>query len=211
MSFTREIIKKLKKTVKQKKTLSWKNKNSLSREFPNNEMINLDKITEIEVGNNECAACYSSSKFTNLLRTGLYERPDSVDKVIFLDTSVNRVKFGIRAPNYPITLDKMSFGFSGIISFKIMDESVAVGNFVSKILKQNEDYTSKELMRWLRDGPLFTAFRDLIKDLTYSEFIKTRKDDLIIELETRIGYELMDYGLELVSLDIINYTNPVQY
>lgn len=211
MAFTQDLLKRIKKAITPKKTLSWEEKNSILKEYPDNTVKSLKKITKIQVGNDECVSCYTGNSFTGLLRTGTHDLSDKVDKIIFINTSVQKEKFGIRAPNYPITADKKSFGFSGNISFKILEENAAVANFLSRIVQNKPDYTSKEVMRWLRDGPVFTAFKEILGSLTYDEFIKTQKIDLIIELESRIGYELMDYGVELVALEIMNYTEPVQF
>lgn len=211
MSFTQDLFKKIKKAITPKKTLSMQENTCIVKEYPDNSVKSLKKITKLMVGNDECVSCYYENSFTGLLRTGTHDLSDNIDKVVFINASVQKEKFGIRAPNYPITSDKKSFGFSGTISFKILEENAAVVNFLSRIVQNKPDYTSKDIMRWLRDGPVFSAFKEILGAQTYDEFYKTPKIDLIIELESRIGYELMDYGIELVSLDILNYTEPVQF
>lgn len=210
MSFTRNIIRMLKKATTPRKTLSWDEKKSIVKVYPDDELKSLKKITTVQVSNEECVSCYTGNSFTGLLRTGTHDLSDNIDKIIFIDTSVQKEKFGIRAPNYPITLDGQSFGFSGNIAFKILDENTAISGFLANIVKEKKDYSSKEVMRWLRDGIFFTVFKEILETQTYKEFIGTERTDMMIELESRIGYELMDYGIELVSLEILNYTDPVK-
>ena len=211
MGFTQDFLKRMKKAITPKKTLSWVEKNAILKEYPDYTVKSLSKITKIQVGTDECVSCFTSNSFSGLLRTGTHDLSDNIDKVVFINASVQKEKFGIRAPNYPITADKKSFGFSGTMSFKILEENAAIANFLSRIVQSKPDYTSKDVVRWLRDGPVFTAFKEILGAQTYDEFYKTPKIDLIIELESRIGYELMDYGIELVSLEIMNYTDPVQF
>lgn len=209
MSF-KSIIKKVIDFVEGDKTLSWSDKTVLVKKF-SDEKETLKPFNDILVGSDQCVACYSSNRFSNLLRTGVHSLPDDVDKVFFIDTSVYREKFGLRAPKHPITIDKKSFGCSGYVSFKIIDENVAVGNFINKIYSHMEYGNPKEVMRWLRDGVLLTAFQDIVKDQTCDDFLNKEKDGVVFEFESRIGYELMDYGLELVSLDIQNFSKPRQF
>lgn len=115
-------------------------------------MKSLKPITKIQVGNDECASCYTGNSFSGLFRTGTH-LSENIDKVVFVDTSTRKEKFGIRAPNYPITLDKMSFGFSGNISFKILDENAAIASFISNIVQGKQDFNSKDILM-----PVITFF-----------------------------------------------------
>ena len=171
------------------------------------ETYDLNKVRDITVKQGERAALFYSGIFSKLLFPGKSEIGHSFDSVYFLDITPQTEKVGIRAPDHPITSDEKSFGFSGNIVLKIMADQVSIGNFITKLVEKNSFLETKEIVRWLRDGLLFQVFKEIIREYSYSEFIKVERLSLLFELESKLGAELRHYGLEVVSLELIDFTS----
>ena len=160
------------------------------------------------VNEDERVAVYVAGNFRSLLAPGQHAVVDDFDSAVYVDVSPKIEKVGNRAPNYPITSDGKSFGCSGNIEFRVQEDQVAIGNFLSKLVGTNESYTPKKLANWLRDGLLFQVFKEIIKDYTYNEFIEMERMRLLMELEVKLGAELRSYGVEIVTLELRHFTPP---
>ena len=102
----------------------------------------------------------------------------------------------------------MSFGFSGNLVFKVMEDPTSIGNFLTKIVGQKKEVTPNSVSLWLRDGLLFQVFKELIGKYEYEEFRDLDKVELDMNLESKLGFELKDYGIEINSVEIKYYTPP---
>jgi regulator of protease activity HflC (stomatin/prohibitin superfamily) len=199
----------LKKKTLERKTLEWFEKNEKGKivwKVTSEEEYVLKKVKYITVKQGERAALFNSGIFTRLLSPGKSIISGSFDTAYFLDITPQTNKVGIRAPDYPITSDEKSFGFSGNIILKIMDDRASIGNFITKIVEKYSILETKEIVRWLRDGLLFQVFKEIIREFSYTAFINVERLSLLIELESRLGAELRDYGLEVVSLELMHFT-----
>ena len=78
MAFTQDLLKRMKKAITPQKTLSWEEKNFILKEYPDNTVNSLNKITQVQVGNDECVSCYKGNSFTGLLRTGTHDLSDNI-------------------------------------------------------------------------------------------------------------------------------------
>ncbi|MBN2335874.1 SPFH domain-containing protein [Candidatus Bathyarchaeota archaeon] len=159
----------------------------------------------------ERVAVYVAGNFRSLLSPGQHPVVDDFDSAVYVDVSPRTEKVGIRAPNYPVTSDGKSFGCSGNIEFRVQEDQVAVGNFLSKLVGTDESYPPKTLANWLRDGLLFQVFKEIIKDYTYNEFIEMERMRLLMELEVKLGAELRGYGVEMVTLELRHFTPPKSF
>lgn len=212
MSSARKWVKRGQRWKKQalaRKSLEWYEKSEMGQivwKVTSESDYDLGKLKEITVKQGERAALFKSGIFARLLTLGKSNVGDTFDTVYFVDVTPQTEKIGIRTPDYPITADKKSFGFSGNIVFKIMDDQVSIGSFITNLVEKDSILEPEGIARWLRDGLLFQVFKEIIKDYSYSEFMNVERLSLLIELESRLGAELRDYGLEIISLELMHYT-----
>jgi regulator of protease activity HflC (stomatin/prohibitin superfamily) len=213
LSITRRFIVWVKNRIIQKEQLSWsqEKKDDLIYKFPNEMTTKIDNIGEILVKQGQRVALYKSGVFQSVLQAGLNRITAEMDTIYFVDVTQKKHVIGIRAPDYPITKDNISFGFSGNIVFKIMEDPVSIGNFLTKIVTSKEEITTKSITLWLRDGLLFQVFKEIIKNYEYEEFQKVDKFELDMNIQTKLGFELNNYGIEVTSLEIKNYTPPKKF
>lgn len=213
---TRKWIKRaqrLKKHALSRKSLEWSEKSEMGRivwKVTSEDDYDINKIGDITVKQGERAVLFRSGILTRLLTPGKStDVGEAFDTIYFVDVTPQTEQIGIRAPNYPITSDKKSFGFSGNIVLKIIDDQVSIGNFITNLAEKNSILEPQEIVRWLRDGLLFQVFKEIIRDYSYSEFMNVERLSLLIDLESRLGAELRDYGLEVISIELMNFT-PVR-
>jgi len=202
-------VQRLKKHALKRKSLEWFEKGEMGQivwKVTSEDDYDLNKVRDIIVKQGERAALFNSGVFTRILTPGKSTVSGSFDTVHFVDTTPHTEKIGVRAPDYPITSDKKSFGFSGNIVLKVRDDQVSIGNFITNVVEKNSILEPKEIVRWLRDGLLFQVFKEIIREYSYSEFMNVGRLSLLIELESRLGAELRDYGLEIISLELMHFT-----
>jgi hypothetical protein len=176
--------------------------------IPNEKYPNISNIGEIKVKEGQRAVIYNSGVFQTLFPPGTNRVLSEFDSAYFVDVTPKKQPIGIRAPNYPITRDGMSFGFSGNLVFKVMEDPTSIGNFLTKIVGQKKEVTPNFVSLWLRDGLLFQVFKELIGNYDYEEFRDLDKVELDMNLESKLGFELKDYGIEINSVEIKYYTPP---
>lgn len=210
MSITRRAFASLKQLLFKKPRISWNriDEHSLIWKLPNETYPKMNKIGEIEVKQGQRVALYKTGVFQAIFPPGINKVVDDFDSAYFIDVTPTKYQIGIRAPNYPITKDKMSFGFSGNIIFRIMEDPTSIGNFLTKIVANQDEVTTRFISLWLRDGLLFQVFKEFLSDYEYEEFRGLEKMELDMNLETKLGFELKEYGIEVQSFEIRYYTEP---
>ncbi|MBL7169148.1 SPFH domain-containing protein [Candidatus Bathyarchaeota archaeon] len=213
MSITRKIVDGVKGKFKSTRSISWQRGEGESQgviwRLPNEVYPNVKSMAEIVANEYERAALYISGTYSSVLSQGRHDIPKGVDEVIFVDTAPRDMPFGIPRSKGPLTKDGARFGFSGKITCRVGDSSLDIGKFLTKIVASRKTISYEELVAWLRDGPLNSVFQDIAKNYDYPEFITIDRDELLMELEAKLGPELYDNGIELVSLEITNFTEPL--
>jgi len=214
VSITRDLFKGLKKKLTRQQKVEWTDREtteSMILRIPNKTTPDPRKISGFTVQQGERVALFQKGSFHSLLTPGSHEVNDEFDQAYYVDVTEKTQQIGIRAPEYPITSDGQSFGFSGNIVFRVMSDQVSVGSFITRLVDEQEQYEPVQLSMWLRDGLLFQVFKEIIKDHTYEEFRSLERLDLLMEIESRLGFELRDYGVEVVSLELKYFTPSKQY
>jgi len=210
MSITRRLIVRLKETLFKKPRIQWSQTDdeSIIWRIPNESVPDVKNIGEIEVKEGQRAALYRGGVLATSFPPGVNRVVDDFDSAYLIDVTPKKRRVGIRAPDYPITKDNVSFGFSGDIIFRVMEDPTSIGNFISKIVSNKEDVSPRHISSWLRDGLLFQVFKELLADYTYEEFRSLDKLELDMNLETKLGFDLKDYGIEVISFEVKYYTEP---
>jgi membrane protease subunit (stomatin/prohibitin family) len=210
MSITRKIVVRLKEMLFSRQRISWsiKDDKHLVWRLPNETYPDIKNIGEIEVKQGERVALYQGGVFKTIFPPGINRVVDDFDSGYFVDVTPKKHQIGIRAPNYPITKDRKSFGFSGNIIFRVMEDPTSIGNFLTKVAGNQDEVTTGSISLWLRDGMLFQVFKELLSDYDYEEFRSLEKMELDLNLLTKLGFELKEYGLEVESFEVKHYTQP---
>lgn len=210
MSITRRVFLKMKQKLFPKDRVIWNNddEHNLIWKLPNEAYPKINKIGEIEVKEGQRVALYKKGVFQILFPPGVNKVLENFDSAYFIDVTPKKHPIGIRAPNYPITKDKLSLGFSGNIIFRIMEDPTSIGNFITKIVVNQDIVTTRSTSQWLRDGLLFQVFKEILGDYEYEAFRSMDKMELDMNLETKLGFELKEYGIEVNSFEIKYYTEP---
>ena len=212
MSFTRDLIKGAKSALRKKTTISWDRDSHEPAELiwrlPNVEHKNVNAIDKLVVKEFERVALFKAGVFSGVLAQGEHKLLSDVDEIIFVDTSPKTQIYGIRKSQGLITNDKFRFGFSGKITFRVKEDNVDIGNFLTKIVSSRNSLNERYLIRWLREGPLLAVFREIVKNLTFEQFRTMNRRKLNMETEAKLGTELSIYGIELTSNTIMYFTAP---
>jgi len=212
MSFTRDLIKGAKNALRKKTTISWERDSHEPTELiwrlPSVEYKNLSAIDQLIVKEYERVALFKAGVFSGVLAQGEHKLSSDTDEIIFVDTSPKTQVYGIRKSQGLITKDKFRFGFSGKITFRVKEDNVDIGNFLTKIVSSRNSFNERHLIRWLREGPLLAVFREITKNLTLEQFRTMNRRKLNMETEAKLGTELSTYGIEFISNIIMYFTSP---
>lgn len=178
--------------------------------IPNQIYPDVKKIHGVIVNELERAVLIQSGSIQNVLPHGRHQLPKDVDEVIWVDTSQKPQRYGI--PNYqgPVTADNLQIGFSGTVTLRVDAEHIPhVKNFLREIVAERSSFTSKDLIKWLREGLLISIFGDIISGFTYEQFMRMRREDIINRhVIPELEPELRTRGLSLVSMSITGITRP---
>jgi len=210
MSITRRVVVSLKQLLFKKSRISWNqtDEDRLIWKLPNETHPNINKIGEIKVKQGQRVALYKTGVLQAIFPPGINKVTDSFDSAYFVDVTPKKHPIGIRAPSYPLTKDKMSFGFSGNMIFRVMEDPTSIGNFLTKVVANQDEVRTRFISLWLRDGLLFQVFKEILFNYEYEEFRSLEKIELDMNLETKLGFELKEYGIEVLSFEIRYYTEP---
>ena len=208
MSFTTSILRSIKRMIFPMKVVSWNREQeeveNLIWRIPDENYPDVDDIDQVLIKETERVAIFNQGTFKDTLAQGKHDIFENVDEIIFLDVSPKTLPFGIPRSQGPLTKDNRRIGFSGNISFSIQENPVSIGSFITKYANGKKSITSDDFLAWLRTGPLHSVFRDILRDLTGEEFQGMDKLDLLMELESKLGAELNDIGVEIDNLEITN-------
>jgi regulator of protease activity HflC (stomatin/prohibitin superfamily) len=155
----------------------------------------------------EKALFYSKGKLVGVLGGGIYE----IDKkakikgteIVWIDISIIEVPWGIPQSSGIPTKDGRVIGLHGDLKLKIND----VKTFYSEIVAGKKTWNVKDLRGWLMS--LFhTSMRDIFKRYEAKCIILEDRERIINLITSKVTEELLRYGLELDSLNIIGIQAP---
>jgi len=174
-----------------------------------NSKIEMSQVKKVGIRDFERAIYFQSGKNLRMLEGGIFElekeHRNNVTTIVWVDISVFSLKFGIAHGLANIfTKDDFKLGMFGEIKIKIYDPQA----FINKVVAFQQNFTTESIKEFI-DSLLITAIRDVVNGLTLYEFIReSRRSDTKGDFETIVSREFRTYGLELISLDIINTVVP---
>ncbi|HUS78447.1 MAG TPA: SPFH domain-containing protein [Patescibacteria group bacterium] len=211
MPTSRDIVNSFLGAFRRPRTVSWERQEDLSPmiwRLPDEGHPDVGSINRVMLREHEKAALYKAGTYDNVFSQGEHDLPKDIDEVVFVDISPRTRPFGIPRFQGPETKDGLRFGFSGRVTFRVNEDVVDVANFVNKVVSGRASVSDEDIVGWMREGPLKSVFKDIVKERTYEEFRHMDRDEMMMELEAKLGMELSDNGMELLSIEILNFSDP---
>ena len=167
---TRDIYNRLQDSIRRQKILHWsKDADDVSWRLPNDDFPSLRSVKEVIIAENERVALFQQGSFLTILRPGKRELDERADELFFIDVSEKTGNIGFKKKDHPLTTNNQSFGFSGSVTFKVLEDNASIGGYVESIGMDHSDVNVRLIINTLREGILFQAFREILLNYTYDE------------------------------------------
>ncbi|MDH5646397.1 MAG: SPFH domain-containing protein [Candidatus Heimdallarchaeota archaeon] len=177
--------------------------------YPDSNKQKIEKYDYIGIRDYEEVIYFQSGRSVGSLSGGHYkiekEAKNSATEIIWVDPGIIKMTWGVgwHGGIAPRTDDGFAMGSSGDLSLRIVDAEA----LIHKVVVGKPSFTdndSKELIR----GLLTTSLRDVTKLYTLEGFITSDREQIIALMRTKLADEFKIYGLELISVNILNVTHP---
>ncbi|TFF88658.1 MAG: hypothetical protein EU549_02620 [Promethearchaeota archaeon] len=155
----------------------------------------------------EKALFYSKGELVGVLEGGIYELEKEArvkgTEIVWFDTSINEIKFGIPQSNGIPSKDGIIVGLHGDLKFRINN----VQTFYHDIVAGNRIWTLKDIKEWIK-SILITTLRDIFKNYEAKNIILEERDRILNSMISRVTAEFMKYGIELEALNVLGVQAP---
>lgn len=169
---------------------------------PNSVYPKIGKIKAALVKEFERVAFVSKGRIISVGRSGGNPLPKGTDEIIWVDIAPKMLPFGIAKDRHLLTKDQHKIGFSGKITLRVGNTEGDIRKLLTRIVGSTFSLGYDELTKWLRGGPLISAFRGFLGKVTREDFTKIGPDKIALSVVPELTEELSKYGLELESIDI---------
>lgn len=179
---------------------------ALISRFPNhNEKIS--HIREFVVKECENAILLQHGEFLSVMDPGTYE----IDRksrqlgteIIWIDTSVHSIPWGIPQMNGIRTKDGFTLGLFG--DLKIMISKPV--SFYKYVVGGNLTWNLFDLKTWIK-SVLHTALRDLLLEYVMVAILKEKRENIQTRISGKLAEEFYSYGLVLEDFNILGFKSP---
>lgn len=155
----------------------------------------------------EKALFYSKGELIGVLDGGIYELDKSArvkgTEIVWFDTSINKIKFGIPQSNGIPSKDGIIVGLHGDLKFRISN----VKTFYQDVVSGNKIWTLKDIKSWI-NSILMTTLRDIFKNYEAKNIILEDHEHVLNSMISKVTEEFMKYGIELEALNVLGLQAP---
>lgn len=163
---------------------------------------NIKKKKLFVVKDYEKALFYNMGELIGLLGGGVYELEKKAKikgtEIVWIDTSFIDIQWGIPQSNGIPTKDGIFIGLHGDLRLKINDVKL----FYNDVVAGKSEWGVQDLKEWIM-SLIHTSLRDLFKNYQAKQVVLEDRERVINLIIPKVSEELMVYGLELETLNII--------
>lgn len=174
--------------------------------IPNSDIPKIGDVKEIVVRDIERVVFYKDGEIQDVVSPGRHS-VSGIDEIVWVDTSEFRQLFGVQRRLGLTTSDKVRVGFHGYITLSVGIGDNQIRSFLFGIPWRQQVFTRKDLVGFLKMGPIPAIFRDILKDLSFEQFENLEREGLVRIVTSKLSNELDRYGINLVSIDILEWVN----
>jgi len=150
---------------------------------------------------------YNKGELIGVLSGGVYELEEEArikgTEIVWIDTSINSIKWGIPQSNGIPAKDGIIVGLHGSLKFTISD----VKTFYQDIVAGKKVWTIRDVKEWIK-GLLQTTLRDIFKSHEAKDIILQDREWIINSMISKVTEEFLKYGLDLEALNVLGIQVP---
>jgi regulator of protease activity HflC (stomatin/prohibitin superfamily) len=150
---------------------------------------------------------YDKGELLDTLGGGVYELEKKAKikgtEIVWIDTSFIDIPWGIPQSSGIPTKDGIFIGLHGDLRIRINDVKI----FYNDVVAGKRDWRVQNLKEWIM-SLLSTSLRDMFKNHQAKQIILEERERIINLITAKVSEELMKYGLELETLNIIGVKAP---
>ena len=150
---------------------------------------------------------YDKGELLDTLGGGVYELEKKAKikgtEIVWIDTSFIDIPWGIPQSSGIPTKDGIFIGLHGDLRIRINDVKI----FYNNVVAGSRDWRLQNLKEWIM-SLLNTSLRDMFKNHQAKQVILEERERIINLIIAKVSEELMKYGLELETLNIIGVKAP---
>jgi len=155
----------------------------------------------------ETALFYNKGELIGVLKGGMYELKEEGKvkgtEIVWIDTSLLNIPWNIPKNNGIPTREGYMIGLEGDLKLRINDAKI----FYNDIVAGKKMWIVQDLRDWIM-STLITSLRDIFKDYTMRNIFLEKRDRVINLVISKITEEFAQFGLELITFNILNIDTP---
>ncbi|MHA2365277.1 MAG: SPFH domain-containing protein [Candidatus Hodarchaeales archaeon] len=203
------------KLVGKEDTLVWDRKETpesnpqrgLVYRVPNKEFPDMRRIKNFGVRDYERCLFYRTGALQAVLEGGIYEvdkeARNKATEIVWVDTGIVDVPWGIPHFQGLMTSELIKIGMNGNMKIRVSEPAA----FITRVVAYKKDFTDQVTKEFI-SGLMITSLRDIVKNYTLRNFLLSNREDIKGLSRTKFSQEFKDYGLELISMDILGQAFP---
>jgi len=207
----REIDMQKNKTHKSD-MISWKRED---KGGPENEILyvypqpgdDIKKKKYFIVKDYEKVLFYNKAELVDILGGGVYElnKKDKMKglELVWVDTSFTKIQWGIAQTEGIPTKDGVFIGLHGDLNLRITVPKI----FYNDVVAGRKVWIVEDLKNWIK-SLMHTSLRDIFKNYNAKEVLLEDRERVINQITSKMTEELLRYGLELESFNILGIKAP---
>jgi membrane protease subunit (stomatin/prohibitin family) len=150
---------------------------------------------------------YNKAELVDILGGGVYElnKKDKLQglELVWVDTSFIKIQWGIAQTEGVPTKDGVFIGLHGDLNLSI----TAPKTFYNDVVAGRKVWTVEDLKNWIK-SLMHTSLRDIFKSYIAKEVLLEDRERAINQVTSKMTEELLRYGLELESINILGIKAP---
>ena len=150
---------------------------------------------------------YNKAELVDILSGGVYElnKKDKMKglELVWVDTSFIKIQWGIAQTEGIPTKDGMFIGLHGDLNIRIISPKI----FYNDVIAGRKIWVVEDLKNWIK-SLMHTSLRDFFKNYNAKDVIIEDRERVINHINSKMTEELLRYGLELESINILGIKAP---
>ena len=168
---------------------------------------NIKKKKYFIVKDYEKVLFYNKAELVDILSGGVYElnKKDKMKglELVWVDTSFIKIQWGIAQTEGIPTKDGVLIGLHGDLNLRITIPKT----FYNDVVAGRKVWIVEDLKNWIK-SLMHTSLRDLFKNYNAKEVLLEDRERIINHITSKMTEELLRYGLELESFNILGIKAP---
>jgi regulator of protease activity HflC (stomatin/prohibitin superfamily) len=168
---------------------------------------NIKKKKYFIVKDYEKVLFYNKAELVEVLGGGVYElnKKDKMKglELVWVDTSFIKIQWGIAQTEGIPTKDGVVIGLHGDLNLRVTNPKT----FYNDVIAGRKIWNVEDLKNWIK-SLMHTSLRDIFKNYNAKEVLLEDRERIINQIISKITDELLRYGLEFESINILGIKAP---